>query len=58
MRLIDANALCATIEFWIEKLGKEQSASSGLTCYVLQNVVDYIKTVPTMPSYEVKKDNV
>lgn len=48
MRLIDANALCATIEFWIEKLGKEQSASSGFTCYVLQNVVDYIKTVPTI----------
>ena len=48
MRLIDANELCATIEFWIEKLGKEQSASSGFTCHVLQNVVDYIKTVPTM----------
>ena len=48
MRLIDANTLCATIEFWIEKLGKEQSASSGFTCYVLQNVVDYIKTVPSI----------
>lgn len=48
MRLIDANVLCATIEFWIEKLAKEQSASSGFTCYVLQNVVDYIKTVQTI----------
>ena len=48
MRLIDANTLCTTIEFWIEKLAKEQSASSRFTCYVLQNVVDYIKTVQTI----------
>ena len=50
MRLIDADALRKRIEEWIqeEESNYYRDIENATTCYVLDDVLDYIDTAPTI----------
>lgn len=53
-RLIDANALRKRIEEWIqeEESNYYRDIENATTCYVLDDVLDYIDTAPTIDVVE------